>query len=312
MKEFISKLLLLGLFFVSSYGLLVHLLSSSDVDEHYYKFTQEATGLILGISRAGEGINPQILDQELSMARTKAPIVNFALNKYQSPYGEIYLKAIEKKIGGLNDGIFILSIAPGNFTAPRYLNEQEILEMDQKMSIGKIKNFTKSPNYNYIINCYSKPLYTALDLEPSQNPVFHNNGWQEAKLESPDFSISPDLMLQWKEMNMREYRRILKREAVSDYRIHQFKNTLETLKSKGEVFLVRMPADCDIITEENELWPDFKDKFELIAQNYEVPFWDYADSCDQYTFYDGSHLESKSANEFTLKLAQRVNTFMDR
>jgi hypothetical protein len=311
MKVFFTKLIFLIVVLVSTYGLLVHLLSSSDVDEHYYKFTQEAGGLILGISRAGEGIDPSILDRELNVTGTKGPIVNFALNKYQSPYGEVYLKAVEKKIMGREGGVYVLSIAPGNFMSPTYLNEQELKEMDQKMSIGKIDNFTKAPNYSYIANCYSKPLYTALDLEASNNPVFHQNGWQEAKLESPGFSITPELMKHWKSMNLREYRRIIKREKVSPYRIDHFKRILEYLQSKGNVFIVRLPTDCEIIADENSFWPEFDRDFNAIAQQYQVPFFNYSERCDQYVYYDGSHMESESARRFTSGLAEDIKPFVN-
>ena len=306
MTRFLLKLILLALIFIGLYSLMVHRLSTTHVDEHYYKFTQEASSLVLGISRANQGINPDRLEKEFAGLEFGGPVVNFALNKYQSPYGEVYQNAIEQKLSKNTGGLFILSVSPGNFVAPNQLNESEIFDMDSKMSIGKIDNYTSAPNYEYIVNCFSKPLYIALFPKESKNPVFHQNGWQEAKLEGPDLIITPELMNDWKSLNIREYHRILKRESVSEYRISQFKKIIGFLKSKGEVVMVRMPIDCDILEDENEEWPEFELEMQAIADDFEVAFFNYSDRCNRYTYYDGSHLESESANRFTGSLARDI------
>ncbi len=312
MWRFISKILGLLLVFAASYYFLVDRLSHRYVDPYYPKFTQEAGSLILGISRAGEDINPSVLEKTLGSNNIKLPIINFALFKYQSPYGDIYLEGIQKKlINQDKPGIFILSATPGNFSAPKNMTAEDILDMDKKMTMGKIKNFTTYPNYNYIINCYEQPLYNALFPHPFENQIAHTNGWNEIVLETPSFSITKENMKYYKSFNEREYARIAKNEAIAEYRIDSFRKIISYLKTRGQVFIVFLPAHEDILAIEHEFWPDLKGTIVDIAKNQGVAYLDYNSSQEDYLFYDGSHMESESANRFSRILSQDIKSLLE-
>ena len=88
MIRFLGKLLLFSFVLSATYLLLVHKLSQGYVDMYYPKFTQPGGSLVLGLSRADQGIDPSLLREELRPADFAAPFVNFASN--QSYYGEVY------------------------------------------------------------------------------------------------------------------------------------------------------------------------------------------------------------------------------
>jgi hypothetical protein len=312
MGRFIIKILCLVLVFTGSYYYLVDKLSHRYVDPYYPKFTQEAGSLILGISRAGEDINPSVLEKTLDTIGINMPIINFAMFKYQSPYGDIYLEGIKKKLINQDKaGLFILSVTPGNFSAPKNMSVEDILEMDKKMTMGKIKNYTAYPNYDYIINCYEQPLYNSLFPQPFENQIAHSNGWNEIVLETPSFSITKANMKYYKSFNEREYSRIAKKEEIADYRLESFKKIIHYLKSRGRVFIVFLPAHEDILAIENKFWPDLQGTIVQIAKNTGVGYLDYSSSNADYLYYDGSHMESESANRFSRILSEDIKYLLD-
>ena len=274
MGKLVLKSLLLFVLFAGLYLYLVDRLSHQYVDPYYPKFTQEAGSLILGVSRSGEDIDPAVVEPTLAESGIALPLINFALFKYQSPYGEVYLEAVKKKLLNQKEpGIFILSVSVGCFAAPNGMSDEEILEMDQKMTIGKLKNFTSFPNYDYIISSYERPLYHAIFQYQFENQISHPNGWNEVVLETPSFTIQESHMKSYKEFNKREYGRIAEEEHISEYRINSFKNTIDYLKERGKVFIVALPADIEMMDLENELWPELTAVISDIAKKKAVPFF---------------------------------------
>src|SRR5699024_10679758 len=176
-------------------------------------FTHQAPSLIIGLSRAHNGISPAILDSMLQSFPYQGAFLNFAFEKSQSPYGEVYLEAIKKKIPkNTTRGIFILGVSPASFTAPTYFKtSQDVIENDQKSLIGKINELNKNPNYEYIRKGYGGSLYKALfPYNPQVTTVFHSNGWEEFKLYSDHYRISEEDIANWTSQTMGEYRRVMK------------------------------------------------------------------------------------------------------
>lgn len=306
-RLFVFFSLIIGLYFFSIYWL-----GRGTVDMYYNKLNQEAGSLVLGISRAHDGITPQVLKLELTALNLNDSIVNFAFDKYQSPYGKVYLNGIRKKMkNAQGDGVFILSVSPGSFTAPKYITEEQLIKLDQKMAIGKIENFTENPNYDYIVNCYAQSLYTAfLNIKSFDNQTTHKDGWNEVKLEVATNKISEEEVANWTAQMVQGYVKGFEKESISEHRISNFVNTIRYLKTKGHVIVVRMPSGNKIIALENDFWPNFSKQFDSIAKKNEVPFFDYSEAQTDYTTYDGSHLVSESAIRFTRVLANDIKRYI--
>lgn len=305
------KLLLLALVFMSVYGFFVDKLSKGYVDPYYHKFTQEAGSLIIGLSRADGGMSPVILENALSDLNISKPIVNFGMNDGQ--FGEVYLQGIQKKITNSNNGIYIISISPGNFRAPAGLDAEQILEFDKRLQIGKITNFTSAPNYNYILNTYGLPLYSAFfPLDKWPHRITHDNGWNEVVLNTEKDTIRDSDIAHWKSLNIRFYNEKAKILQLAPYRYEWFLKTLAYLKTKGPVFMVRTPSDLDVLKLENSYWQDFDKEMDSIANVYNIPYFNYSETSNNYKTYDGSHLESESAKRFSQILSEDIKAYLQQ
>jgi len=305
-----TKLILKSVLFCSllggAYFLLVDRLSQGFVDMYYPKFTQEAGSLIIGLSRADQGIDPQILEDRLQGDGCAMPMVNFAAN--QNYFGEVYHRAIQEKLGPIKgQRVFIVSVSPGSFSAPKGFGDKGIRTLDGKMAIGKAGDFTSKPNYNYIMNCYGMGLYTALiDDRGWANLVSHENGWNELSLEAGSSTISRALMLDWKKQNLAYYDRQLHKSEIKAHRKEWFLKTLDHLKGEGTVYLIRMPVDTEILEFETQSWPGFTAYINSISHEKKIPYFDYTQGPGTFATYDGSHLHGESAKAFTELLARDI------
>lgn len=303
MKNLILKAVIFCSLLAGGYLLLVDKLSKGYVDMNYQKFTQEAGSLIIGLSRADQGIDPGTIEQHIPGGDLNGPLVNFASNQFY--FGETYFNAIKKKLntsGG--NRIFIITVSPGSFTAPKGFGTKGITVMDSKMGIGKTKDFTSNPNYSYIMNCYGSGLYTALlENRKWENLTPHDNGWNEISLESEVSPIGKALMADWKKQNLAYYKRRLPKKEIKPYRKEWFVKTIEFLQSQGRVYLVRMPVDDEILDFENQSWAEFNTYIQSIARDKNIPYFDYTSGPKKFATYDGSHLYSKTAKEFSSLLA---------
>ncbi|WP_010517365.1 hypothetical protein [Croceivirga radicis] len=303
MRYFILKLILFFTLFAMAYAFMVNKLSEGYVDMYYPKYTQDAGSLVIGLSRADQGIDPKTVADNINQ-EINLPLVNFAANQYY--YGEVYLEAIKKKFSKKKDnGLFILSVSPGSFTAPIGFGAEGIKKMDEKAAIGKSEDFNSNPNYSYIINCYGQGLYHALFAQRAPgNVITHNNGWNEVLVSGSDFTLSDALKMDWKRQNLAYFQRRLPKEETKSYRLEWFGRTIEYLKDKGQVLLVRMPADKEIIDFENENSPNFRKSMDSITKIHQIPYLDYSENTSGYETYDGSHLHSESAIQFSTQLAK--------
>lgn len=311
MKGFLIKTVAFITLFITVYVFFVDKLSQGYVDEYYNKLTQKSGGLILGISTASEGLSPSIIENKLKAHGYDTPIINFALDGTQSRYGDVYFKSVKKKLeqsNSLKNGIFIIAVSPGSFAKQTGVNDEDIYNLDKKGVLGKIENLTSAPNYDYIINTYGMPLYNTLHTEAQwKHHISHSNGWNEIKIEIDSDTIADKDMEFWKSHTIRYYKRSIEKQTISDYRITGFIKILAYLKTKGDVFLVRIPADKEIMDIEQAFWPSFNTTFDSIAKSYNVPFFNYSKNYSNFKTYDGLHFESKSAIMFTKRVSEDIN-----
>ncbi len=313
MKGILWKISILALFLIGCYYFFMGELARGFVNDNYSKFTHQSSSLIIGLSRAHNGISPKILDSILAEIPYQGGFLNFAFEKTQSPYGGVYLEAIKKKIPEqTKQGIFILSVSPGSFMRPIHLTSaQEIDNLDKKSLVGKIKQLNKNPNYEYIRKGYGGSLYKGLIPHNAQiTTVFHDDGWEEFRLSAEGYQVSKEDVAHWTSQTIGGYRRMMKTnpEVVSTYRIERFKTLISYLKQHGQVFVVRMPLDPLVLGMENQWWKEFNTEMTLISASFDVPYFDFSDA-REYKTYDGSHLSSPYAKEFTVRLANEIRRY---
>jgi len=313
MKALLWKIPLLALVLIGCYYFFMGQLSRQFVNDNYAKFTHQSPSLIIGLSRAHNGISPGILDSALQSIPHEGGFLNFAFEKSQSPYGKVYLEAIKKKVPKhTTRGIFILGVSPASFTAPvRFTTADEINKNDQQSLVGKISELNKNPNFEYIRKGYGGSLYRGLfPHNPQITTVFHDNGWEEFKRSSKNYLVSDEDVAKWTSQTMGGYKRVMKErpEVVSEFRLKNFNEIISFLKQHGQVFVVRMPIDPLVLGMETQWWKEFNTEMTLISAAKDVPYFDFSDAT-QYKTYDGSHLSSKYAKEFSVHLAEDIQRY---
>ncbi|WP_299553226.1 hypothetical protein [Seonamhaeicola sp.] len=315
MKLFLTKIVVYIVLLAGVYFLLVDRLSDDYVDIYYNKFTQKAGGLIIGISKASKGINPEIIENDLRSINYDTPIINFALNVGNSQYGDVYFNSIQKKLKKTSKKqLFILSVSPGSFSAPINMPVEDIIKMDEKTIIGKVDWVDNEPNYNYIINTYDQPLYNALHKhEKWEHYNVHKNGWLEIKLKKSqlDTRNNGDIA-HWKSGVLDFFKEKTNSSERSEYRIQSFIKLVKFLKPRGDVFMVKIPEDKEFKEIENHICPNFETEMDSISRALGVTFLNYSHLTDKFTTYDGLHLESSGAKKFTKMLCEDMLSHLKR
>ncbi|QLG46711.1 hypothetical protein [Costertonia aggregata] len=315
MKGFLIKVSLFTALFISVYFSFLYKLSTGYVDGYYYKFCGEGESLIIGLSRAHDGIVPEIINKSLMVSDFNGKkISNFAFEKSQSPFGEVYLESIKRKIGNSKGrGLFIISVTPGSFLALKGMTDKEIEKRDKKiMMLGKVSDVTSNPNFSYLTNCYGNPLYNIFfnDKNKISNRIVHPSGWNEFRMKSESYNVMKSDLKLWKSQTLEGYKAIYEKEAVSEYRIASLKKLIRFLKKKGEVVLVRMPTSEEVNEFENKKWEFFNVEIDSMAKKIDIKYLDYSDNF-MFNTYDGSHLVSESAKSFTGLLADDIKKHLE-
>jgi hypothetical protein len=310
-RIFLFKIAILAGILVGSYFLFAYILTRGFVGDDYPKFTHASSNLVLGLSRAHFGMDPATISKVLSPLTEEDEMLNFAFEKSQSPYGEVYLQAIKRKLKTpVKDGVFLLCVSPGSFSVPNRLKtEKEILAFDQQMMIGKVKNLNAHPNFEYVRKCFGRSLYKGiLPHDHRVTTVFHDNGWEEFRLKAGTYEIDQEQIKSWQDETVKGYSKIVDAlpEYISEYRIKWFRKTIEELKIYGKVYIVRLPIHKGVLGLEDRVWKDFDSEMSNIASDFEVGYLNYARTGEKYQTYDGSHLYSASAIKLSRDVALEI------
>jgi hypothetical protein len=265
-------------------------------DTFYWKSTYASPNLILGASRANQGISPDVLEAELQLEQ---PALNFAFTGIHSPYGEAYYKMIQRKIDyDHTPGLFILSVHPGNLA-------------DYKGGGGQRENDFRfydlwcvncEPNVEYILRNVSgkQSLLPVIitKIKPKRAfDIIHHNGWIE-RTTPPEMRLND--IDELKAMQYDPYRSA-SREAFLE-------KAVEYLVSYGKVVLVRMPVSKQAKEREDIFFDQqFDSLMQSIASRHGAHYLDYSVQGPEYEYNDGiHHLDGPSAERFSKQLARDI------
>lgn len=299
MKKFILKSSQIVAIIIATYGLL-GFFADGYTDPFYLRFTSpKQHSLILGTSRAAQGIRPNVLDTLLKKRNEKLPIFNFSLTLLDSPYGETYYRAIQAKLDkNTKHGLFVVAIDPWSISSRSDFND----EIETKEVLSKITYFNQNPNYDYLINAYNKPIFSVIiDKFKKKSPLLlHENGWLEVSVPMDKKSIETRA-----EDKLKQYKQNLSIYKISPSRINWLEKTISLLKKHGNVVLVRIPVGEQILSLEKELYKPFDS---LIAATFKnTPYLNFVEEGNTYQFVDGNHLYKESAKRFSIELAKKIN-----
>lgn len=296
-KLFLKKIVLISLP-VIAFMLWTFWQANGYSDAFYRRFTTpRQASLILGTSRAAQGILPQILDEILDK-----DIFNFAMTMANSPYGPVYYQGIKKKLNlNSRDGLFVLEISPWSICSisedPN--DRQNFREAD--LFLANIHFMNINPNVEYLMKSYAQA-YIKLWQQKPASMYLHQNGWLEVTI--PMDSVARANRIAHKMKLYRETQ--LPKYHLSTLRIDYLKRTIDLLKKHGQVVLVRVPIHKEMLAIENKLMPDFTSLIQELAKKQGVAYLDYSEKSAEYLFTDGNHLWKESAQEFSTTLARDI------
>jgi len=267
--------------------------SQGFIDYHYTKITGEGKSLVIGTSRASQGIIPNMVIQG---SNYDGPMLNFAFTTYNSPYDEGYYYAIEKKLNpSVKNGIFILEIDP-----------LAIADNKKDKSPSKLLSqqwiFHGNPNYEYLYRNIN-PFYTLILRNNESNPncIPNKDGWlkiilSEDSVQARERGISK---LNTLEQTLPSYK-------ISPRKIAWLEKTISLLKQHGKVILIRIPAWKPIIDAENKNFTALNQIVLKICKSYNVRYFDFTPFSQKYKYIDGNHLDGTSVKLFSKELNRLI------
>lgn len=192
MKKFIKKILIWLIPLV-----VLHLwlgsFADGNTDDNYRHFTQKSSNIIMGDSRGSQAVVPDILNKNFP---TK-DFDNFSLNITYSPYGDIYLKALQRKIEPrVLNGIFILTVDPWNLSQDKKFNGFS----EEKSPLNNMLFYNIYPNYEYLLKNFNRSwfhIYRDRETLQRSNTYLHQNGWLEVNVSMEPEELKKERKQRW-------------------------------------------------------------------------------------------------------------------
>lgn len=297
MNKFLIKTILFVLLLLIT---ILFVFSRADgyTDPFYLRFTTpQQSSLILGTSRAAQGIQPQTLNKFLK----RNDIFNYSFTIAHSPYGPAYLNSIKKKLNhDTKNGIFILTIDPWSISSQGENPNDTCNFREQNLVIGKLRWVNMNPNIPYLMKYYNEP-YKKLIFNPitsinTNNNVWtdimylHRNGWLEITIQMDSASVSERI-----KGKIKAYKeQILPLNKYSSKRLKYFIKTIDFLKDHGEVYIVRLPIHPQMMQLDDSLIPEFDEIMTKISSDKNVPYLNLTNKNETFRYTDGNHLYKDS------------------
>ena len=292
-SKLLLRLLLLAVAGLLGAMLLAPVVLKGGVDAFYGRFTTPPAGsLVLGTSRAAQGIRPAVLTARLG-GQFEGPLLNYAFTLTHSPYGPAYLRSIQRKLRPeTTNGLFIVAVDPWSLS----LTGPEGAFPEDNSFIGQLHQVSQNPNLAYLTRYQTKPLYRLpLDYATATERL-HLDGWLEVNIGIDSAQVRARTA-----RKLQDYRRLAASQHLSAGRLHALRQTIQFLKPHGRVVLVRLPVGASLLALEKTYQPGFDQLMRQTAAAQAVPYLDY--SAQPFATTDGNHLQRAASAAFSQQLA---------
>jgi hypothetical protein len=292
MRGFLIRIMLYGLAIaLALFGVV--LLADGTTDPYYLRLTTpRQAGLIVGTSRAAQGLIPHL------MPAGRSPDYNFSFTGLHSPYGPTYLEAIGKKMDPqARDAHHIVAIEPWGLCADKADPNDSSLFPESALFLGTLPRMDVNPNICYFLQGGVERLWDVIAhrIEPDRM-VVQADGWLQVDINRSPVEVQARL-----DDGMRENRSKARTLAYSAVREDYLHRTVQLLRSTGRVCLVRMPVSPPLRALEDSVVPDLGLRMRAIGAELGAPYLDLS-AAEGYTFTDGSHLNQASARRLSAVL----------
>lgn len=275
-------------------------------DPFYIRFTTpKQTSLIVGTSRAAQGLQPSILNESLQ----RDDIYNYAFTVAHSSYGPTYLESIKNKIkGGARNGIFIVTVDPWSISSTAENPDDSSSFPELKLALAKTKIVDINPNILYLARSYEKPFIDLFKSSQNSGMFLHKNGWLEVTIPMDSESVAKRLeqkILEYKTINLPKYK-------FSSLRFKYLFKTISFLQDHGTVYLVRLPMHPKMYEIETLLMPDFDERIIELSKKANTEYMSLKDFGNDYEFIDGNHLYKSSGKKVSIEIGNWISKLRER
>jgi hypothetical protein len=303
LKKFLQNIAIWGLLVILVLGSMTAYFAGPRTDFFYERFTTPKAGsLIIGSSRAAQGVQPEILN-----LRPDQPVFNYSFTYHESPYGECYLEACQKKFNHESGGVFILEVNPfilSNYKVNMEADEEMFDECETAPSNMWFVNH--GPNFEYLIRNYSEDYRSLIGIKPRAHAIYlHRDGWLEIEIPFDTAYFQKNT-----EDKVRNYNELIKKMKPSTARWKALEEFLEFFDQYGEVVMVRIPVSPEMAEIEERYDPLFEQKIINLSKEFETPFLNYFGLNDSLYFTDGNHLHRSSAADFSKQLGRDIERIL--
>lgn len=285
MQRFLVRVFAFGGLVLGSI-LLVFLQADGHSDPFYLKFTTpQQQSLILGTSRAAQGLRPDVLNATLG----RTDLYNFSFTLAHSPFGPVYLSSIQNKLDPkAREGLFILEVNPWSISSKGKAPNDTTRFRERQGALACTPWVATDPNIPYLIWGFDGPYLELLQKDSSLH--LHANGWLEVSVPMDSLQVA-----RRRARKVRSYQRdIFPHYQFSSTRLEYLERTISLLRKHGRVFLVRLPVHKDMLVLEDAYMPDFLSKIDR-AIHLSDGYLDLTGLPQRLPFTDGHHLHKSSA-----------------
>lgn len=306
MRTFYTKLFIATLLAFACHALVL-LLIEDRRDPYYLKVANPVqNALIIGTSRASQGIDPAAV---LTVLGPSGPhrMLNFAFSAMHSPFGPTYLRAITQKVRSqTHHGFFLITVDPWALSTPTDQRKTSYNHFrEDKLFLGNMFQMNGCPNIEYFVRSYpfgwGSMLGGPLQENESSSIVLPNG------LVVITAAMDSTIIAEKTRNKLAEYQRYADGSMRYDVEREMYLvRTIEFLKERGKVFLVRVPIHPAFADLEHSYRPSFTKDMDQIANEQDVPWLDHSTWGDTLTFTDGNHLTSASAKVYSYRLGKEL------
>ncbi|MEP1488779.1 MAG: hypothetical protein ABJK28_10155 [Algibacter sp.] len=272
------------------------------VDYFYEKFTSpKSKSIIIGDSRALNGIKPEVINTNLNSIPFDLPILNYSFTIAQSRIGPLYNSSILKKIDkSSKNGLFLISITPLMLSSDISLNNVKGEFTEKGMPPHNMTIVDFNPNYEYLIKNLNYFHFKAIFRKKA---LLHKDGWFEEK------NIPTTIKGIYKSNKIAEkiFASTSKNYKPSKFRLKSLDTLITNLKEYGNVYLVRTPISNNFYKLEEKFYPSFEFDIDSIANKNHIEYLNFHDL--KIDLYDGEHLSKNEAEIFTEALCDSISSF---
>ena len=309
MKKFLLNIGLFTLVLSCFYGVIFIVTPTGSWGADYVRVSSpQYSSLILGSSMAARGLSPSVVQQVLENYY-EFPMMNFSFN-IGIPYGEVYFNRIAEKLkdNKNKNSLFLISVDP--YTIADYQTNEinNNFKREKNVFLAQLRSVTSQPNWEYFLKhiLLSKKFVTKQKISCDKYGFDSSLLNMETDTEQNVRERIETIVLPWYEKD------VIPNYRFSEERLSYLSKIVNLLKENGDVFLIRMPFEAELLKITDSISPNFDKDMQDFANVHNVNYISFWGNTSKYRTTDGVHLYKEEAERFTKDICDSIKVLKNR